>query len=171
MEKIILLAAIGGVAIYYMQGNLPEKDTATFPYSTERVTTMLINARTTLPRRDGDGKIEIWSEGKSARGVKLHMKYASSAPLLECHAVINPVDAEQTRVVVDCGGSRDPKSAISQTEQQLRAPMFEEHIASTLRKREFDRSRVDQKESAVIFNNMGSMQAEALRASQAQQPK
>ncbi len=170
MEKIILLAALGGVAIYYMQGNLPGQDTTTFPYSTEQVTTMLINARTTLPRRDGDGKIEIWSGGKSPRGVRLNMKYASSAPLLECHAVINSVTAEQTRVVVDCGGSGDPKSAISQTKQQLRAPMFEEHIASTLGKREFNRSSVDQKESAAIFKNMGNMQAEALRASQSQQP-
>jgi hypothetical protein len=41
--------------------------------------------------------------------------------------------------------------------------MFEEHIAATLNKRAFNRSNVDAKEVAAVFNNLGGMQREALQ--------
>lgn len=171
MEKMLLLAGVAGAAIYYFGANWSEQETTNFPFSKEQVTAMLTNARTVLPRRDGDGKIEIWSAGRSAQGVKLNMKYASWAPLLECQAVITPVTVEESRVVADCGAAADPKSAASRTQNQLRAPMFAEHIASTLGKRPFDRDRVDRMESATVFQNLGGMQAEAIQASQADQSK
>jgi hypothetical protein len=43
--------------------------------------------------------------------------------------------------------------------------MFEEHIAATLEKRAFNRSTVDRKESAAVFQNLGGMQREALQMS------
>ena len=52
-------------------------DPKAYPYSRDQVQAMLVDAKTTLPRRDGDGKIQIWSAGRSAKGVKLNMKYAS----------------------------------------------------------------------------------------------
>ena len=60
------------------------------------------------------------------------MQYASWAPTLECEAVITSIKPTETRVVADCGKSADSNSsAISRTQDSLRAPMFEEHIAAT----------------------------------------
>jgi hypothetical protein len=140
-------------------------DATVFPYSKEQVQKMLLDARTTLPRRDG-GKdmINIWGAYRSGRGVKLNMKYASSAPQLECEAIVTAVTPQETRVVADCGKSNSD-SAISRTQDALRAPMFEEHIAATLNKRAFNRSKADLKERAAVFQNLGGMQREALQMS------
>ena len=54
---------------------------------------------------------------------------------------------------------------MSRTQDSLRAPMFEEHIAATLNKRAFDRSNVDMKEAAVVFKNLPGMQREAVQMS------
>ena len=127
---------------------------------------MLVDAKTTLPRRDGDGKIQIWSAGRSAKGVKLNMKYASSAPLLECEAIITAVTPKESRVVADCGkGPNSDSSALSRTQDALRSPMFEEHIVATLKKRAFNRDNVDAKETAAVFKNLNGMQQEALQMS------
>src|ERR1044072_7716722 len=78
-------------------------DPTLFPYSKDQVQTMLVDAKTTLPRRDGPGEmIKIWGAGRSAKGVRLNMKYASWAPLLECEAVITSVTPKESRVVADC---------------------------------------------------------------------
>ena len=140
-------------------------DATVFPYPKEQVQKMLLDARTTLPRRDG-GKdmINIWGAYRSGRGVKLNMKYASWAPQLECEAVVTAVTPQETRVVADCGKSNSD-SAISRTQDALRAPMFEEHIAATLNKRAFNRSKADLKERAAVFQNLGGMQREALQMS------
>ena len=152
-------------------------DPTVFPYSKDQVQTMLVDAKTTLPRRDGPGEmIKIWGAGRSAKGVKLNMKYASWAPLLECEAIITPItpkDATNTtqrpapssRVVADCGQNTNSDSAMSRTQDSLRAPMFEEHIAATLNKRPFDRKNADRKEVAAVFKNLGGMQREALQMS------
>ena len=105
--------------------------------------------------------IKIWGAGRSAKGVKLNMKYASWAPLLECEAIITSITPKETRVVADCGKSTNSDSAMSRTQDSLRAPMFEEHIAATLNKRAFNRSSVDMKEQAAV--NLGGMQREALQ--------
>jgi hypothetical protein len=138
-------------------------DPTVFPYSKNQVQTMLENATTTLPRRDGPGEmIKIWGAYRSAKGVRLNMKYASWAPLLECEAVVTSITPKETRVVADCGKNTNSDSAMSRTQDSLRAPMFEEHIAATLNKRAFNRSNVDAKEVAAVFMNLGGMQREAL---------
>ncbi|MDE5454824.1 hypothetical protein GWE18_18640 [Bradyrhizobium sp. CSA112] len=141
-------------------------DPTVFPYSKDQVQTMLVDAKTTLPRRDGPGEmIKIWGAGRSAKGVKLNMKYASWAPLLECEAIITSITPKESRVVADCGKSTNSDSAMSRTQGSLRAPMFEEHIAATLNKRAFNRSNADRKETAAVFQNLPGMQREALQMS------
>ena len=79
-KLVIILAgalALGGCNL--------SSDPTVFPYSKDQVQTMLVDAKTTLPRRDGPGEmIKIWGAGRSAKGVRLNMKFASWAPLLEC---------------------------------------------------------------------------------------
>ena len=149
-------------------------DPTVFPLSKDQVQKMLVDSETTLPRRDGPGEtIKIWGVGRSAKGVRLNMKYASWAPLLECEAVITsitPKDStsitpKESRVVADCGKGTNSDSAMSRTQDSLRAPMFEEHIAATLNKRAFNRSNADRKETAAVFQNLGGMQREALQMS------
>ena len=142
-------------------------DPTLFPYSKAQVQTMLVDAKTTLPRRDGPGDmIKIWGAGRSSKGVRLNMKYASWAPLLECEAVITEISPKESKVVADCGKSANSdSSAMSRTQDMLRAPMFEEHIAATLNKRAFNRANVDAKETAAVFKNLGGMQREALQMS------
>ena len=139
-------------------------DPTVYPYSSDQVRAMLMDARTTMPRRD-DAKemIKIWGVARSSKGVKLNMKYASWAPLLECEAVITVVKPQESRVVADCGKVTNPESALSRTQDGLRAPMFEEHIAATLNKRPFNRGNVTAKESAVVMKNLPAMQGEALQ--------
>ena len=141
-------------------------DPTVFPYSKDQVQTMLVDAKTTLPRRDGPGEmIKIWGNGRSSKSVTLNMKYASWAPLLECEAVVTSITPKESRVVADCGKSTNSASAMSRTQDSLRAPMFEEHIAATLNKRAFNRSNADAKEVAAVFQNLGGMQREALQMS------
>jgi hypothetical protein len=138
-------------------------DPTVFPYSKDQVQKMLVDAKTTVPRRDGPGEmINIWGAGRSAKGVRLNMKFASWAPLLECEAIITSITPKESRVVADCGKSTNSDSAMSRTQDALRAPMFEEHIAATLNKRAFNRSKADMKERMAVFQNLGGMQREAL---------
>ena len=139
-------------------------DPTVFPYSKDQVQKMLVDSKTTLPRRDGPGEINIWGDYRTAKGIKLNMKYASSAPLLECEAIVTSISPKETRVVADCGKSNSD-SAIARTQDALRAPMFEEHIAATLNKRAFNRSKVDAKNSVAVFQNLGGMQQEVLQKS------
>jgi hypothetical protein len=141
-------------------------DPTVFPYSKDEVQAMLVRAETTLPRRDGPkDMIKIWGAGRSANGVRLNMKYASWAPLLECEAIVTSIKPKETRVVADCAKNANSDSAISRTQDALRAPMFEEHIAATLNKRAFNRNKVDAKETLAVFQNLGGMQREALQMS------
>lgn len=138
-------------------------DPAVFDYSRDQVQTLLTSAKTTLPRRDGPGQIEIWGAGRSNKGVTLNMRYASWAPLLSCEAVITSVAGSKSRVVADCGAAGADGSAIAKTQDKLRTPMFEEHIEATLKKRAFNRANVDQKETIAVFSNLGAMQREGLQ--------
>ena len=142
-------------------------DPTVFPLSKDQVQKMLVDSETTLPRRDGPKEmIKIWGVGRSAKGVKLNMKYASWAPLLECEAIVTSITPKETRVVADCASKNtNSDSAMSRTQDSLRAPMFEEHIAATLNKRPFNRSNADSKEVAAVFQNLGGMQREALQMS------
>ena len=142
-------------------------DPTVFPYSKDQVQKMLEDSETILPRRDGPkDKIRIWGALRTAKGVRLNMKYASWAPLLECEAIVTSITPKETRVVADCASKNtNNESAMSRTQDSLRAPMFEEHIAATLNKRPFNRGNVDSKEVAAVFKNLGGMQAEALQMS------
>jgi hypothetical protein len=140
-------------------------DPTVFPYSKDQVQKMLVDATTTLPRRDGPKEmIKIWGAERSRHGVRLNMKYASWAPLLECEAIVTSISPKESRVVADCGKSNSD-SALSRTQDGLRSPMFEEHIAATLSKRAFNRGNVDMKEAAAVFQNLPGMQREALQMS------
>jgi hypothetical protein len=160
--KLVFAVGVLGVGGYFGV-KMAKFDPTVFPYSQDQVRTMLTEARTTLPRRDGPGKIEIWSTGPTEKGVGLQMQYASWAPVLDCQAVITAIAADKSRVVADCGGPTDSGSAMARTQDELRAPMFDEHIQSTLNKRPFDRTTVDQKEAGAVMRNLGGMQHEALR--------
>jgi hypothetical protein len=50
--------------------------------------------------------INIWGAGRSAKGVRLNMKFANWAPLLECEAIITSITPKESRVVADCGKAR-----------------------------------------------------------------
>jgi hypothetical protein len=166
--KLVFLTGVLGVG-GYVGYEMSHHDATVFNLSKKQVQSMLVDAKTTLPRRDGDGKIEIWGVARSDKGVKLSMQYASWAPVLKCEAVITEVAADKSRVAADCGDIAG-KDAIAKTESQLRVPMFEEHIDSTLRQRAFNRAIVDRKEMAAVMRNMGGMQREALkRADEMQQ--
>lgn len=162
--KLVFLVGVLGVGGYYGH-KMSQFDPAIVPYSKAQVQDMLADAKTTLPRRDGPGKIEIWGAGPSDKGVKLNMQYASWAPTLECQAVVTEIAPNQSRVVPDCSNGPQSDSAIDRTTEELRSPMFQEHIQSTLHKRAFDRAAVDRMEAATVFKNLGGMQREALRRS------
>lgn len=159
--KLVFIAGVLGIG-GYCGIKMSKYDPAVFPYSKEQVQSMLTEARTKLPRRDGPGEIEIWSTGASEKGVGLQMRYADWAPVLDCQAVITSIAADKSRVVADCGGTSDGSSALEATQDGLRAPMFEEHIAATLHKRPFDRETVDRKEAAIAMKNLPAMQREAI---------
>ena len=161
--KLVFLVGVLGIG-GYVYNKASNYDPAVLPYSREQAQMALEQSTTTLPRRDGDGEIRIWAAGPSSNGVTLQMQYASDAPVLTCEAVITEMGPNESRVVPDCGGA-DSADAIAATENKLRVPMFEEHIQSTLRKRAFNRDIVTQKEMAVVMNNMGGMQREALKRS------
>jgi hypothetical protein len=159
--KLVFVVGVLGVGGYFGH-KMMAFDPTIFPYSKEQAQTMLVEATTTLPRRDGPGQIRIWSAGRSQKGVTLNMRYADWAPLLECEAVVTEIAPNKVKVVPDCG-SGPAGSAIGQTEHQLQTPMFEEHIQSTLNRRAFDRSIATRKETAMVFKNLGGMQHEALQ--------
>jgi hypothetical protein len=159
--KLFFIVSVLGIGGFYGY-KASNYDPTIFPYSKEQVQSMLTDAKTSLPRRDGDGTIEIWSPGSTASGVKLHMKYDTTAPLLDCEAVITELATDSTRVVPECGGGGSG-SALSDTTDAIQVPMFQEHILSILNKREFDRETVSKQEMAVAWKNMGGMQREALK--------
>ena len=163
MAKLVFLIGMLGIGLYIAHKAV-NFDPTVFAYSRQQVQDTLEDAKTTLPRRDGHGQIQIWSTGRSAKGVRLNLQYASGAPVLTCEAIITAMAPDQTRVVPDCSGGPKSDSAISNTRDQLQIPMFEEHIQATLNKREFNRTRVDSKEAALVFKNMGAMQNEALKS-------
>jgi hypothetical protein len=81
--------------------------------------------------------------------------------VINCEVVITAIDANNSRVVPDCGAAMY---------SQIQAPVFEEHIAATLNKRAFSWDTVDRRRSEVAVSNLGEMrrnigeiQREALR--------
>ena len=153
------LGLVGGYIVY----DRSNTDPTVFPYSRQQAQAVLAAAKTTIPRRDKDGQIEIWSTGRSNKGVMLNMKYASSAPLITCDVAITEVASDKVRIVPDCGADPKTESAMARYSDEVRVPMFAEHIEATLNKRAFDRARATQKEVAITFKNMNAMQNEAFQ--------
>jgi hypothetical protein len=162
--KFVFLVGVLGVG-GYAYNKAANYDPNVYALSREQAQTILASSSTTIPRRTNDGFIKIWGAGTSEKGASLNMRYAEDAPLLECQAVITEVAPDQSRVIADCGASPDSSDAIASTTQQLRRPMFEEHIQSTLHKRPFNRDNATRKETAIAMSNMGGMQREALKRS------
>ena len=125
---------------------------------------MLVAAKTTIPRKDNNGQIEIWSTGRSNKGVMLNMKYSSKARLITCDVAITEIAPNQVRATPDCGGDPKAESVIARTGEDLRVPMFAEHVEATLNKRAFDRARATQQEVAITFKNLNAMQNEAMES-------
>lgn len=161
--KMVFIAGCVGIC-GYVGHNAMKFDPAVFPIPQDQVRTLLTDAETVLPRRDGDGKIRIWGIGATDRGVALKMQYSSDAPVLSCEAVVTATAPDKSRVVADCGHT-NPGSAQAKFLEEARAPMFDEHIQATLGNRPFDRKQVDNKEAALVFKNLGGMQREALQMS------
>jgi len=162
--KVIFALGVLGLAGGYIAYEASKFDPAVYPYSRQQAQTILAAAKTTIPRKDKAGQIQIWSTGRSNKGVMLNMKYSSSAPLITCDVAITEVALNQTRVVPDCGADPKNESAIARTAEELRIPMFAEHVEATLNKREFNRERATQKEVAITFKNLNAMQNEALQS-------
>lgn len=162
--KIVFLVGVLGVG-GYVGHKASQYDPAIVPYSAEQVKTMLTKAKTALPRRDGPGKIEFWSTGGTVEKVKLRMRYDIDAPVQECDTILTPIESERTRVVTLCDGGRRSGSAIADMENHIGDPMFDEHVQATLHGRAFVRENVDRKQAAMVLNNMGGMQREALKRS------
>ena len=160
--KLIFAAGVLGVG-GYVGHRMTTYDPAVFAMSKAQVERQLLSARTTMPRRDGPGEIQIWAAGRSPHGVALNMRYADWAPVIACEARIDAVAAAETRVVTDCTGETHG-SAIASTERALQAPMFDEHIASILNHRAFRRETVDSKEVGIVMKNMGGMRHEAMKS-------
>jgi hypothetical protein len=162
MAKAVFFIGLIGIGLYIAH-KASTYDPWVFGYSKEQVQDILADAKTTLPRRDGPGHIQIWSTGPSENGVMLNMQYSSKSPLLTCEAVITAIAPDETRVVPDCSSEHDTSSALSNTRDKLQDPMFEEHIQATLHKRDFNRTIVDEREAAIVLKNMGAMQNEAVK--------
>jgi hypothetical protein len=164
VAKILAVAGIAGAGLYFGAGNslMARLDPSIFPVSTDQAVAMLKGAKASLPRKDGDGRIEIWTVGKTSKGVLLNMKYASWAPVLECQAVITKVEPQTSRADVDCGQASDPSSAISRNAADLQAPMFREFVLSQLGKRPFNRANADREEMTIVAKNLPAMQREAI---------
>jgi hypothetical protein len=158
--KLVFLAAFLGAGGYFGY-KMATYDESVVPYSKAQVQEMLASAKRSIPRKTNDGYITMWSNGKTGDGVKLAMRYDDTAPQIDCLARITELGPNESQVYADCGSS-GTGSAIGQTTVALNAPMFDEHIQATLRGREFDRSRADGKQTAVVMKNMGAMQREAL---------
>lgn len=152
------LLGIGG----YVGYKATSYDPAVVPYSKAEVQSMLASARTTIPRSDNDGNISIWGTGRTAEGVSMAMQYSATAPVIECRAVITKVAPKQSRVFANCGAANS-SSAIANTQIELQAPMFDEHIQAKLQGRAFDRKRAQEKAMGTVIRNMGGMQKEALK--------
>lgn len=164
LAKLIGITGFLGIA-GYVGNTVMNYDPAVFPYSKEQIEQMLVDAKSVVPRRDGDGEIEIWSSSLSDKGVNLNMTPWEGGPVSKCKAVITPITPNKSRVIADCGDRGDSGSAIARTERAIGSPMFGEHIQATLNKREFNRKNVDEKQMGIIMRNMGGMQREALRRS------
>jgi hypothetical protein len=176
--KLVFAVGVLGVGGYY-GFQMSKFDPTVFPYSKEQVQSLLTEAKTSTPRKDGHGEILIWSTGLSEKGVGLAEGYVDGAPFASCEAVITAIAPDKSRVVADCSGDQpqsrpsDPSTGsgstnsadnpVASTEVQLRAPIFEEHIQATLNHRAFDRSTVDNREAGIVLRNVPAMQGEALR--------
>jgi hypothetical protein len=171
LARIAIAATAALSAGGYLLHDALSTDPTIFPQSREQVQKILMEARTTLPRRDGPGSVQMWSPRHTERGIMLNMQSAAGAPVLTCRIALLSVSPGRTRVVPECSGDGSTASARARTLEEIHPFMFEEHIHAILNKRAFDRDAVDRRTTAVYARNLGAIQREARSmASRTDQP-
>jgi hypothetical protein len=156
---IIPALAAAGYFIYMTTTS----DRSTYKYTQNQVRDILMNAKTTTPPFRTNASAKIWGATLSDKGVTLRMKFGDADQVRSCQAIITSVTADTSRVLVDCGVPKNSTSALARMEAQLKAPMFDEFVQSTLKKRSFDIERVRQMEMAITVQNLNGMQHEGLQ--------
>ncbi|MEZ0252380.1 MAG: hypothetical protein ACAH20_15705 [Methylobacteriaceae bacterium] len=161
----VAFCSIVAIKIEYRRlvGDAENNEPGVYRHPHEKVEAIILNSKTTIPRKDGEGNIEIWSVGSSSKGVALRMQYAESDPIIKCAAIIVPKSYETTRVRLDCRDKEASDRPVDRSEE-LNRVMFEEHVDAILKNRSFSRARTDAATRAIMFRNLGEMQREALEA-------
>lgn len=150
--KVLFLTAFLGLGGYvgYTAVNY---DPSIVPYSKAEVQARLANAKSTIPRGEGERDIVIRGDGPTADGVRLAMQYSLTAPAIRCHAVITELGPKESRVVANCSGLNDKNSVAGGGNVDLQAPLFDEHIQSTLMQRPFDNSRMQSLQMGAVLSD------------------
>jgi hypothetical protein len=160
----VFFVGVGGVIAYVIY-SVSSYDPQVFKMTADQAQAAIASKVLHLPRKDGDGRIEIKGISSSKGYTTMSLQYDVTAPIIPCKAVVTPVSATEVKVKADCTDEYSGKSAMQDTVVAYHGAMFDEFIQSTLRKRDFDRATVDSKEMAITMKNMRGMQHEALKAS------
>lgn len=161
LARIAITATVALSAGGYLLYKTISTDPTIFLQSREQVQKLLMEARTTLPRRDGPGSIQMWSPRSTERGIMLNMQSTTGAPVLTCRIALLAVSPSRTRVVPECSGDGRAASARARTLEEIHPLMFEEHVQAILNRQAFDRNAVDRRTAAVYARNLGAIQREA----------
>lgn len=160
LAKITAAVAALGAGSYLFHSTTTS-DLTVFPQPRDEVQRILMEARTTLPGRDGSGSIQMWTARDTERGVMLNLQTAAWAPVLTCRIALIAVSPDTTRVLPECGSDGNHTSARARTLAEVHPFMFEEHVHAILNKRAFDRKTVDRRTVAVYSRNLAALQREA----------
>ena len=151
--------------IAYVAYSMSSYDPTVFEMTADQAQTAIAKKVLHLPRKDGDGTIEIKGISSHSGYAKMTLQYDTTAPIIPCKARVTPVSASEVKVMADCTGASSGKSAMQDTVVAYHGAMFDEFIQSTLGQRDFNRQTVDSKEIAITMKNMNGMQHEALKTS------
>lgn len=152
------LLGIGG----YVGFKASNYDPAVVPYSKAEVQNLLDGTKTVVPEGVAFHGSIVRVVGRTSDGLNMSMQYSATGPIINCRAVITELGPKESRVVADCGPTYS-NSAMAKTQNEMRTPMFDEHIQSVLQGRSFDTKRVESKKVGAAMRNMGGMQKEALK--------
>jgi hypothetical protein len=160
----VFFVGLGGVAAY-VGYSVTNYDPSVFKMSAAQAQTALASKVLHLPRKDGDGTIELKGIASEGSVTEMSLQYADWAPIISCVARVTEVSKAEVKVKADCSGQSAGASAMQDTVGEFHNAMFDEFIQSTLAQRPFNRKTVDSKEMAIVMKNLGGMQREALRTS------
>lgn len=161
-ELLILVSGLLGAGVYYTYApsNL---DPRVFEMSVDEAREKIASKVLNLPRYDKDGTIELKGIGGKGDYAKMTMQNHETAPIIPCTARIEALNETEVKVSADCSDGSSSASAMNNTMVEYNVAWFDEFIQSTLDDRDFNRSTVSAKGSAITMKNMGGMQKEALR--------